>query len=214
LNKEVTMDLAEQRQEQGEQFLSLGEAAQALGVHPSTIRLWSDQGRIPVYRTQGGHRRYRISEIRVWQQRLEESGECAERVLRLAMVNARKLDTESQLLTEPWYQKLDASAREACRTAGLAIADGLAWHLTSSPARQEETAQSIGRSFGGRCLRLGLSRIDACQAFLYFRGVLLDALMAVGEDSRAATSCAWAEMLRKTADFTDEALLAFLQAYE
>ncbi len=208
------MDLAEQKQEQGEQFLSLGEAAQALGVHPSTIRMWSDQGRIPVYRTQGGHRRYRVSEIRLWQQRLEESGEAAERALRLAMVNARRLVEESQLQTEPWYRVLEPTAREQVRTEGLAIADGLAWHLTSDLAHQEETAQSIGRAFAGGCRRLGMSRIEASQAFLYFRCVLLDALMAMGDDARAVAPCAWAEMLRKTADFTDEALLAFLTGYE
>ena len=50
------------------EWLSLSEIAELLGVHPSTVRSWSDQGRMPVHRTQGGHRRYRRSEIELWMQ--------------------------------------------------------------------------------------------------------------------------------------------------
>jgi excisionase family DNA binding protein len=40
-------------------WLTLGQAARFLGVAQSTIRKWSDQGRIPVFYTPGGHRRFR-----------------------------------------------------------------------------------------------------------------------------------------------------------
>ena len=50
------------------EWLSISEIAEILGVHPSTVRGWSDQGRMPVHRTQGGHRRYRRSEIDLWMQ--------------------------------------------------------------------------------------------------------------------------------------------------
>jgi len=39
--------------------LTLGQAAKYLGVAQSTIRKWSDQGRVPAFYTPGGHRRYR-----------------------------------------------------------------------------------------------------------------------------------------------------------
>ena len=39
--------------------MTLGQAAQYLGVAQSTIRKWSDQGRVPAFYTPGGHRRYR-----------------------------------------------------------------------------------------------------------------------------------------------------------
>ena len=47
-------------------WLSLSKAAEVLGVHPSTIRNWADQGKLPVHRTQGGHRRFLANELELW----------------------------------------------------------------------------------------------------------------------------------------------------
>ena len=39
-------------------WLTLSEAAEQLGVHPTTLRRWADNGDIPVSVTPGGHRRF------------------------------------------------------------------------------------------------------------------------------------------------------------
>ena len=44
-------------------WLTLGQAAKYLGVAQSTIRKWSDQGRVPAFYTPGGHRRYRKRDL-------------------------------------------------------------------------------------------------------------------------------------------------------
>jgi excisionase family DNA binding protein len=44
-------------------WLTLGQAAKFLGVAQSTIRKWSDQGRVPAFYTPGGHRRYRRGDL-------------------------------------------------------------------------------------------------------------------------------------------------------
>src|SRR4030095_11189743 len=44
-------------------WLTLGQAARYLGVAQSTIRKWSDQGRLPAFYTPGGHRRYRQRDL-------------------------------------------------------------------------------------------------------------------------------------------------------
>lgn len=52
-------------------WLTLGQAARFLGVAQSTIRKWSDQGRVPAFYTPGGHRRYRRGDLESF---LERSG--------------------------------------------------------------------------------------------------------------------------------------------
>src|SRR5215470_12613001 len=47
----------------GDEWLSLREAANLLGMHPATIRLWADRNEIPSRRTSGGHRRFRRADI-------------------------------------------------------------------------------------------------------------------------------------------------------
>jgi excisionase family DNA binding protein len=50
-------------------WLTLGQAAKYLGVAQSTIRKWSDQGRVPAFYTPGGHRRYQRGDLDVFLQR-------------------------------------------------------------------------------------------------------------------------------------------------
>jgi excisionase family DNA binding protein len=53
------------------EWLTLGQAARFLGVAQSTLRKWSDQGRVPAFYTPGGHRRYKRSDLERF---LERSG--------------------------------------------------------------------------------------------------------------------------------------------
>jgi excisionase family DNA binding protein len=47
-------------------WLTLGQAAKYLGVAQSTIRKWSDTGRVSAFYTPGGHRRYRQRDLDVF----------------------------------------------------------------------------------------------------------------------------------------------------
>jgi excisionase family DNA binding protein len=44
-------------------WLTLGQAAKYLGVAQSTIRKWSDSGRLAAFYTPGGHRRFRQGDL-------------------------------------------------------------------------------------------------------------------------------------------------------
>ena len=57
--------------DQATEWLTLGQAAKYLGVAQSTIRKWSDLGRVPAFYTPGGHRRYRRGDLDAF---LESSG--------------------------------------------------------------------------------------------------------------------------------------------
>ena len=53
------------------EWLTLGQAAKYVGVAQSTMRKWSDLGRVSAFYTPGGHRRYRRSDL---DQFLDSSG--------------------------------------------------------------------------------------------------------------------------------------------
>ncbi len=55
-------------------WLTLGQAAKYLGVAQSTIRKWSDVGRLPAFYTPGGHRRFRRSDLDAFLQRSASPG--------------------------------------------------------------------------------------------------------------------------------------------
>jgi excisionase family DNA binding protein len=49
--------------ETNQRFLNVSEAAEFLGVSAASLRKWSDQGIVPVYRTPGGQRRYSSEDL-------------------------------------------------------------------------------------------------------------------------------------------------------
>ncbi len=57
--------------EQEPRLLTLGEAAERLGVHENTMRKWADQGIVPAVRRPGGHRRF---ELKVIEEKRKELG--------------------------------------------------------------------------------------------------------------------------------------------
>jgi diguanylate cyclase (GGDEF)-like protein/excisionase family DNA binding protein len=76
--------------------LSVMKAARLLGVHPNTIRAWSDQGRLRYYRINPrGDRRYRLGDL----QRFLSAAETAEQPL--AAAGPRRQARRSALLSRP-----------------------------------------------------------------------------------------------------------------
>jgi excisionase family DNA binding protein len=57
-----------------EHWLTLGQAARYIGVSEPTLRKWTDSGRIAVFRTPGGHRRYTRSVLEQFRRSCREDG--------------------------------------------------------------------------------------------------------------------------------------------
>ena len=54
-------------------WITTKKAMQLLGVGPTTIKRWTDKGRLPFTRTAGGHRRFRLSAVERFMQSLGDS---------------------------------------------------------------------------------------------------------------------------------------------
>ena len=46
-----------------QRFLNVSEAAEFMGVSAASLRKWSDEGLVPVYRTPGGQRRFSADDL-------------------------------------------------------------------------------------------------------------------------------------------------------
>ena len=198
-----------------DKWLSLREAAGLLGVHPGTVRIWSDKGLLPVYRTQGGHRRFKQSEVLLWantsrkQQTLDPAN-----VVQAAIRNIRLQISEGRLEAESWYQKLDETARTQYRQSAHALFQGLFNYLAADGDGAASEAHSIGYEYASRARRYGLNTVDAARAFLFFRDALLQAVIQVYQEANVPSGHAWGEILHKVNAFTDMILLHLLETYQ
>ena len=197
------------------EWLSLHEAATLLGVHPGTVRSWSDKGMLPVYRTRGGHRRFKRGEVELWantargEDTLDPAG-----VMQAALRNIRLKISEGQLAAEPWYQKLDDEARGKYREAAQPLFQGLLRYLAAGSKNEKEEAHAIGHDYAMRAQRSGLSAADAARAFLFFRDALLQSVIEVYQVANVPSGRAWGDVLRGVNGFTDQILLNLLDSYQ
>ncbi len=198
-----------------DEWLSLSEVAKILGVHPSTIRQWSDKGALPVHRTQGGHRRYKRSEVELWAEHARNQTTLEpQSIIQRAVRNVRVQVAEGRLAAEGWYQKLNDEARTQYRQSARSLVQGLMAYLTSDKQEAASEAHSIGYEYASRAHRFGLSRVDAVQAFLFFRNTLQEAIMQNYQEANIPSGRAWGEMLRQVQTFTDLILLHLLETFE
>lgn len=194
-------------------WLSLSEAARLLGVHPSTVRSWANQGTLPMHRTQGGHRRFRRSDVELWLQSRQASGlPESSSITQNALRRTRLEVAEGRLQAEAWYQKLDDDARDQYRRSGRLLLQSVSQVSDEADARAE--ARSIGYEYAALGHRYGMSCIEATHAFLFFRNVLLEAMLSAYESASVRSPHAWGNMLRKIHAFTDQILVTLLETYE
>lgn len=198
-----------------DEWLSLSQAAKQLGVHPSTVRAWADHGYLPSQRTQGGHRRFRQSDVDVrMHTRYESSTPEAISIYANVLRNTRVQISESNLETERWYQKMDEEAREQYRLSGRSLVQGLIGHLTSSDNGLEAEARSLGYEYASRGQRVGLTSVEAAHAFQFFRTAVMDAILIAYENADVRSPRIWADMFRKMNSFSDLIIITLLDTYE
>ena len=197
-----------------EDWLSLAKAAQLLGVHPSTVRLWSDKGILPVHRTQGGHRRFKQSEIKLWAESSLKSGAVeAEGMLNEVIRNVRMHISEGRLEAELWYRKLDDEARQQYRQSARSLFQGLMSYLGTGSGEAASEAYAIGYEYASRARRYELSYVEAARAFLFFRDTLIESVIKVYSEAHMPAS-RMAEMFHKIHTFTDDILISLLETFK
>ncbi|MFM8425733.1 MAG: MerR family transcriptional regulator [Chloroflexota bacterium] len=198
-----------------DEWLSLAGAADMLGVHPSTVRLWSDKGILPVHKTQGGHRRYKRGEILLWAESNSKSKEEAvepEGMMQEIVKNVRMQISEGRLQEESWYQKLDDDERTQYRMSARSLFQGLMTYVATNGREAESEAYAIGYEYASRARRYNLSYVDAAKAFLFFRDTLVESVIKVYSEANIPAKRA-TEMYTRMHTFTDDILISLLETY-
>lgn len=196
-------------------WMTLSQVADYLGVHPSTVRLWSDKGRIPVVRTMGNHRRYLRTEVELWshtRQTVEALG--ADTLIQKALTGMRFRIQETHLETEDWYLKLSEEARLHYRMSGRLLVQGLTNFLSCPEVDARAEARSIGYEYASRGRSNNLNIVEATRAFLFFRNTLLQSIVEVYQQSCVPSSPAWSEMLNNIHTYTDLILISLLETFQ
>jgi excisionase family DNA binding protein len=197
-----------------DKWLSLSDAAKLLGVHPSTVRLWSDKGVLPTHKTQGGHRRYKQAEISLWAETNHKSASQVEpeHMMQEVIKTVRMQISEGRLQAESWYQKLDEDARGQYRLSARSLFHGLMTYMATEGADAESEAYAIGYEYASRAHRYSLNYVDAARAFLFFRSTLIESVINVYRQSNVS-SVYTAETFGKMYTFTDDILISLLQTF-
>ena len=157
--------------------LSLGPASRLLGVDPDTLRRWADFGRIDVFTTPGGHRRFERRDL----ERLVESRRSSARPRPLASLGATP-----DRLTRAYRRSYSADGddggaldsvrsvdREGFRTDGRGLVMSLLAFLDAAePADRtaaEEAATTLVDDLARRLAGGGLSLTESVGLFVAAR---------------------------------------------
>src|SRR5437763_5697000 len=200
-----------------DQWLSLREAAELLGMHPATVRLWADRNELPSRRTNGGHRRFRRSDIEA---RLRQDAErkprpTAQLLVQSVLGRVRFAFTDGTLKTLSWYENFDDSALEAYRSLGRRVLELLLRALNDSTSAEELRVEAmlLGVEYGSVTRDSNVPVADAVRAFLYFRSLVDESVIQLAEVQgvRDHPDIPWAESLYQIQALTNEILPALIE---
>lgn len=201
-----------------DEWLSLREAADLLGIHPATVRLWADRNEIPSRRTTGGHRRFRRADVeaRLHQEMEMKPNPAAQLLVQSILGRVRFAFTDGTLSAFPWYQHFNEMARNAYRSLGRRVLELLLRAITDGTLKEELRSEAIelGTEYGSITRNAHVPVADAVRAFLYFRTLIDESVLQMAEvrGSRDHQDIPWIESLYQLQTITNEILPALIEA--
>ncbi len=199
-------------------WMGLSEASRVLGVSPATLRRWSDAGRLRVFTTPGGHRRFSRSALdrllpadRSRRPSIGGPGLSPSRIARTYRRASREAAPEL-----PWVLALSDEQRLLFRERGHVLAASLLQHLDSTQpeaaAHHLKEASSSAAEYGAVAARLGLSLNQTVEGFLRFRAPFHHEL-AVAARRRGFDTAETTDLLETAERAMDELLLATMNGH-
>ena len=201
-------------------WLSIREACAFLGVDQSTLRRWTNDGRVPVFKTPGGHRRYAREDLRalvVGNPQKASRSRVSRQELTSRTLSAYQDGYLKAAREQKWFRAFGATSQEEHRNIGRRLVD-LAIRYAATPGHAEERAalldegRHIGEHYGISSARAGLTTSETIEVFLYFRYPVVKALLDVIEKEGLPARRA-SRLFIGIDDFIDEVLIAMIRAH-
>jgi excisionase family DNA binding protein len=200
-------------------WLPLGRASKLVGVDPDTLRRWADEGRVEVYLTPGGHRRFRRRSL----ERLVR-GRSHERVRisrlgqpedRLVAAYRRAYHPHSELAQGP-VTAIPDSDRGMYREAGRRLLGALVAHLDHDGAPRRaalQEASETAETLGAHLARNGADLTEAVTLFVAARRPFMSELSALAR-RRALDSRQVSMLFDQASAALDRCLLSFIDGHQ
>ena len=197
-------------------WLSLGPASRLLGVDPDTLRRWADAGRVRMFATPGGHRRFSRADLDLLVSGRRPSvrplAALGATSARLTRVYARAYRDGEPVAPD----RLPGEARDALRSDGRRLVAVLLAYLDARrPADRDrweaEALSLIGRA-AERLADAGADVREVVAIYLRARQPLLGELAAIGK-RRALDPTQLAGLYERAIGILDRLLLRLVDAH-
>jgi excisionase family DNA binding protein len=198
----------------GSGWVTLGRACEILGVDESTLRRWADSGRLRVYRTPGGHRRFSLvglQEVVAGDARQRGSDE----IERLAIARIRRQLQRARLDEDGWYRSLSIADRERLRDLGRRLIEMVGEYLSKRSRRSHllDEALVVGGSYGQVLRHAGMPLPGAISAYIGFRKTMDETTRQAAVHERLAIEEAL-DACGQVQELGDQVLRGLVGAYE
>ncbi len=196
-------------------WLDLSEAADYLGVHFTTLRRWTDDGKVPCIRTPGGRRRYRLAELTAFLASLKQGAPRAALTTDSQSLAALLPPKHLGIATEPWYGRLDEATRTTMRHGGQQLMAVLMQYVARQDGGEAflQEGQRLAAGYGMECRRAGLTLIEMLRAFLLVRRAINDSVHRAGALAGAPDADTW-RLYERMTTFLDALLIATVAGFE
>ena len=155
---------------ESQRWVTFGRASQILGVDESTLRRWADSGRLRVYRTPGGHRRFALPNLEemVGGEGHQHGTDDLERI---AVARIRRQLQRARQREDSWYISLSEADRGELRDLGRRLVEMVGVYISRRSRRSGvlDAALEVGGSYGRILLKAGLPLPSAIGAYIGFR---------------------------------------------
>lgn len=201
-------------------WFSINAACDFLGVDQSTLRRWSDAGKIPVFRTPGGHRRYGEDDLRALvgeSPRRQERPRVSRQELTDRSLSGYEEEFWRGARDRRWMTAYSSARQDEMRLLGRRLVT-LAVKFASTNGSADRAAyleegRAIGEQYGLSSARTGLSPVEAVEAFLYFRSPVMRSVTGLVEEQGLASKRA-ARLFFDIGQFMDQILIATVAAHD